>query len=29
MDPTGDGTWQRNPTDTGLRVPMWTIKQFD
>ena len=29
MDPTGDGTWQRNPTDTGFRVPMWTIKQFD
>ena len=29
MDPTGDGSWQRSPTDTGLRVPMWTIFSFD
>jgi hypothetical protein len=28
-DPVGDGTWQRNPTDPGLRPPMWQIWTFD
>src|SRR5262249_42703877 len=28
-DPVGDGTWQRNPTDPGLRAPMWQIWTFD
>jgi len=26
---TGNGNWQRDPTDTGLRVPMWQIWTFD
>ena len=29
-DPLGTGNWsQREPLDTGVRVPMWTIKTFD
>jgi len=29
-DPLGTGVWTRtDPTDTGVRVPMWTIKTFD
>ena len=29
-DPYGTGVWTRSdPTDPGIRVPMWTIKTFD
>ncbi len=29
VDSKGDGTFSRQePTDTGLRVPMWVIKEF-
>ncbi|MBI4754807.1 MAG: DUF2782 domain-containing protein [Betaproteobacteria bacterium] len=29
VDSKGDGSFTRQePTDTGLRVPMWVIKQF-
>jgi hypothetical protein len=30
LDTTGNGNWiRRDPTDTGLRVPMWVIRSFD
>ena len=30
VDTTGSGNWVlRAPTDTGVRVPMWTIRSFD
>ena len=30
IDPLGNGVWTRaDPTDTGVRVPMWSIKSFD
>jgi len=29
LDPTGEGSSVRSQTDTGLRVPMWTILNFD
>ena len=29
-DPLGTGNWTQSvPLDTGVRVPMWTIKTFD
>ena len=29
-DPLGNGSWTgREPLDTGVRVPMWTITTFD
>jgi hypothetical protein len=30
MDNTGNGTWtRRDSLDSGVRVPMWTIRTFD
>lgn len=30
MDTTGNGNWMRRDSlDSGVRVPMWTIKTFD
>jgi len=30
LDPTGSGNWtRREALDPGIRVPMWSIKQFD
>ena len=30
MDNTGNGNWiRRDSLDTGVRVPMWTIRTFD
>mgnify|MGYP000041118419 CR=1 FL=1 len=29
IDEKGDGSWaRREPTDSGVRVPMWVIKSF-
>ena len=29
-DPLGNGSWTQSvPLDTGVRVPMWTIKTFE
>jgi hypothetical protein len=30
LDTTGNGNWiRRDPTDPGVRVPMWVIRSFD
>jgi len=30
IDTTGNGNWvRRDPTDPGIRAPMWVIRSFD